>query len=47
MRFRKGARLDTGQIQDRRGARGGRGLAVGGGAGTILVVVVLACWAST
>src|ERR687890_1326127 len=42
MRFRKGARLDTGQIQDRRGARGGRGLAVGGGAGTILVVVVLA-----
>ena len=42
MRFRKGARLDTGQIQDRRGARGGRGLAIGGGAGTILVVVVLA-----
>jgi predicted metalloprotease len=42
MRFRKGARLDTGQIQDRRGARGGRGLAVGGGAGTILIVVVLA-----
>jgi predicted metalloprotease len=41
MRFRKGARLDTGQIQDRRGA-GGRGLAVGGGAGTILVVIVLA-----
>jgi uncharacterized protein len=42
MRFRKDARLDTGQIQDRRGARGGRGLAVGGGAGTILIVVVLA-----
>jgi predicted metalloprotease len=42
MRFRKGARLDTGQIQDRRGMGGGRGLAVGGGAGTILVVVVLA-----
>jgi predicted metalloprotease len=41
MRFRKGARLDTGQIQDRRGV-GGRGLAVGGGAGTILVVIVLA-----
>jgi predicted metalloprotease len=42
MRFRPGARLDTGQIQDRRGARGGRGLAVGGGAGGILVVLVLA-----
>jgi uncharacterized protein len=42
MRFRPGARLDTGQVQDRRGAPGGRGLAVGGGAGTILVVLVLA-----
>jgi predicted metalloprotease len=42
MRFRRGARLDPGQIQDQRGSRGGRGLAVGGGAGTILVVVVLA-----
>jgi predicted metalloprotease len=42
MRFRKGARLDTGQIRDRRGARGRGGLAVGGGAGTILVVIVLA-----
>jgi predicted metalloprotease len=42
MRFRKGAKLDTGQIQDRRGMGGGRGLAVGGGAGTLLVVVVLA-----
>ena len=31
MRFRPGARLDTGQVQDRRGAGGGRGLAVGGG----------------
>jgi predicted metalloprotease len=41
MRFRKGARLDPGQIQDRRGM-GGRGIAVGGGAGTILIVVVLA-----
>ena len=30
MRFRRGARLDTGQVQDRRGM-GGRGLAVGGG----------------
>jgi predicted metalloprotease len=39
MKFRRGARLDPGQVQDR---RGGRGLAVGGGAGTLLVVVVLA-----
>jgi uncharacterized protein len=39
MKFRRGARLDPGQVQDRRGARG---LAVGGGAGTILVVIVLA-----
>lgn len=39
MRFRPGAKLDTGQVQDRRG-RGG--LAVGGGVGTILVVIVLA-----
>jgi uncharacterized protein len=42
MRFRRNARLDPGQVQDRRGARGGRGLAVGGGAGTLIVVVVLA-----
>jgi predicted metalloprotease len=42
MRFRPGARLDPGQVQDARGSRGGRGLAVGGGAGTLLVVVVLA-----
>jgi len=42
VRFRPGARLDTGQVQDQRGARGRRGLAVGGGAGTIIVVVVLA-----
>jgi len=41
MRFRPGARLDAGQVQDQRGARG-RGLAVGGGAGGIIVVVVLA-----
>ena len=42
MRFRRGARLDTGQIQDQRGLRGGRGIAVGGGGGAILVVIVLA-----
>jgi predicted metalloprotease len=42
MRFRPGARLDAGQVQDARGARGGRGIAVGGGAGTIVVVLVLA-----
>jgi uncharacterized protein len=41
MRFRPNARLDAGQVQDRRGV-GGRGIAVGGGVGTLLVVVVLA-----
>src|SRR4051794_40494742 len=40
MRFRPGARLNAGQVQDRRGARGG--VAVGGGIGTLLVVVLLA-----
>jgi predicted metalloprotease len=42
VRFRRGARLDTGQVQDRRGRPGGRGLALGGGGGAILVVIVLA-----
>lgn len=43
MRFRPGARLDAGQVQDRRGGGRGRGgIAVGGGVGTVLVVVVLA-----
>ena len=42
MRFRPRARLDTGQIQDRRGMGGGRGLAIGGGGGGIIVLIVLA-----
>jgi predicted metalloprotease len=42
VRFRRGARLDTGQVHDRRGMPGGRGLAVGGGGGAIIVVIVLA-----
>ena len=42
MRFRPGARLDSSQVQDRRGGGGGRGVAVGGGLGTIVVVIVLA-----
>jgi predicted metalloprotease len=42
VRFRRGARLDTGQIEDQRGLPGGRGVAIGGGGGAILVVIVLA-----
>jgi predicted metalloprotease len=42
MRFRPGARLDTGQVDDRRGGGGRRGLAVGGGAGGLLILIVLA-----
>jgi uncharacterized protein len=41
MDFRKGAKLDPTQVEDRRGIRGGRGMAVGGGAGAIGVIVVL------
>jgi predicted metalloprotease len=39
--FRKGAKLDPSQVEDRRGMRGGRGMAVGGGAGVVGVIVVL------
>jgi predicted metalloprotease len=46
MRFRRGARLDTGQVSDRRGMGSGfrPGMAVGGGGGILglIVVVVLA-----
>ena len=41
MDFRKGAKLDPTQVEDRRGMRGGRGMAVGGGAGVVGVIVVL------
>jgi uncharacterized protein len=42
--FRKGAKLDPTQVEDRRGMRGmrgGRGMAVGGGAGVVGIIVVL------
>jgi predicted metalloprotease len=42
--FRKGAKLDPTQVEDRRGMRGmrgGRGVAVGGGAGVVGIVLVL------
>ena len=44
MDFRKGAKLDPTQVEDRRGMRGmrgGRGMAVGGGAGVVGIVLVL------
>src|SRR5262245_54013243 len=44
MDFRKGAKLDPSQVEDRRGLGGGRGrrgMAVGGGAGAIGLIVVL------
>jgi predicted metalloprotease len=42
--FRKGAKLDPTQVEDRRGMRGmrgGRGMAVGGGAGVVGIILVL------
>src|SRR5215218_5684714 len=41
MRFRSGAKLDTSQVSDRRGARPGLPMAIGGGGGIIGVIVVL------
>ena len=44
MDFRKGAKLDPSQVEDRRGMggmRGGRGVAVGGGAGVVGIIIVL------
>jgi uncharacterized protein len=40
VRFRKGAKLDPGQVTDVRGRRGGRGLAVGGGGIGVGVLVI-------
>jgi predicted metalloprotease len=40
MRFRRGAKLDPGQVTDVRGRRGGRGLAVGGGGIGLGVLVI-------
>jgi predicted metalloprotease len=39
--FRKRARLDPTQVRDRRRLGGGRGVAVGGGAGLVGIVIVL------
>ena len=45
MRFRKGARLDTGQVRDVRGRSLGGGLAVGGGGLGLAVLVVYVLFA--
>lgn len=37
--FKRGARLDPSQVEDYRGGRGARGLAVGGGLGLIITIV--------
>jgi predicted metalloprotease len=41
MTFRRGARIDTGQVRDRRGMRMSPGLAIGGGGGLIGVIALL------
>ena len=41
MDFKRGAKLDPSQVEDRRGMRGGRGVAVGGGAGVVGIIIVL------
>lgn len=41
MRFRPGSRLDTSQVSDRRGMRGGLPMAIGGGGGIVGVIVLL------
>jgi predicted metalloprotease len=45
MRFRRGARLDTGQVRDVRGSRMGGGLAVGGGGVGLAVLVIYVLFA--
>jgi len=45
MRFRRGAKLDTGQVTDARGRRMGGGLAVGGGGLGIAVLVIYLAFA--
>jgi predicted metalloprotease len=41
MRFRSGAKLDTSQVSDRRGARPSLPMAIGGGGGIVGIIVVL------
>ena len=41
MRIRRRARLDTSQIEDRRGMSGGRGVAIGGGGLGLVIALVL------
>ena len=41
MKVRRRARLDTSQVQDRRGMSGGTGIAVGGGGIGLVIALVL------